>query len=309
MKLKSYLRQYIQKSDFGANIYKYLSKIKTRSLRVLPDRAYLKYIYFVNLGKTLHIDHPKTFNEKTQWLKLYDRKPLYKQLADKYRGRDFVQKVCGDKIKLIPLLGVWNNPEEIDFSALPQSFVLKCNHNSGNGMCICRDKSSLDYSKVVRDLKKGLQEDYYWEGREWQYRNIERKVIAEKFITDDSEGELKDYKVFVFNGKAKYIEVDYNRFTDHHRNFYDLNWNYVPFTTLYPTNPDYQVPCPPCLIDMIESAERLTKAAGTPPFLRIDLYVIGEKIYFGEITFHHGGGLEPFVPANYDEKLGNLMTL
>lgn len=301
--------QYIDKSDFGLKISHILSDIKIACYRCIPDESYLKLMYYSNIGKKLNIDIPKTFNEKIQWLKLYDRKELYRKLADKYEVRSFVKAVCGDKVKLIPLIGVWNSPEEVDFSILPESFVLKCNHNSGKGMCICKDKGKLDYKFALENLKRGFREDYFWIGREWQYRNIEKKILVEKYMVDDSGSELKDYKVFVFNGKAMYIQVDYNRFTNHRRNFYDCKWNYVPFTTLYSTDPNYKVNCPWCLRELKEYAELLTKAAGTPPFLRVDFYIIKNEIYFGEITFHHGSGMEPFYPAEYDEILGKMIVL
>lgn len=309
MKIKERIRNCFQKNTVGAKIYVFMSNIKTNFLKFLPDKIYLSFEYFCTLGRKPDIENPKSFNEKMQWLKIYDRKEKYTILADKYKVREFVEKVCGNRVKLIPLLGVWDNPDEIDFSVLPDSFVLKCNHNSGKGMCICKGKEKLNYKMAVRELKEGLKENYFWAGREWQYKNIKRKVLAEKYMTDDSGEELKDYKVFVFNGKAVYIEVDYNRFTDHHRNFYDIEWNYVPFTTLYPTNPDCQISKPECLTGLIESAELLTKEAGNPPFLRVDFYIIEKEIYFGEITFHHGGGMEPFYPSEYDEKLGALIVL
>lgn len=309
MDLKIAVRDYMGKSNIGSKIYLFLSDIKIACLRGMSDKSYLKLMYYVNTGRKLNIDAPVTFNEKMQWLKLYDRKNIYRQLADKCKVRDFVKSVCGNKLKLVPVIGVWSRPEDIDFSILPVSFVLKCNHNSGKGMCICKNKEKLDYKSVCRNLKKGLREDYFWQGREWQYWNIEKKILAEKYMVDDSGSELKDYKVFVFNGKAVYIEVDYDRFTDHHRNFYDLQWNYVPFTTLYPTNPDYKVMRPDCLDDLIECSELLAGAAGIPPFLRVDFYVINGEVYFGEITFHHGSGIEPFCPAEYDKKLGSLITL
>lgn len=309
MSLKVTVRKYTGKSNMGLKIHNFLSDIRMQCYKCISDKAYLRIMYYKHIGKKLDIDAPKTFNEKIQWLKLNDRNELYGKLADKYKVREFVKAVCRDKVELVPLIGAWDNPSDIDFSALPESFVLKCNHNSGKGMYICKNKGDIDKKIILRSLKKGFKENYFWSGREWQYRNIDKKVLAEKYMEGDSGNGLEDYKVFVFNGKAMYIQVDYNRFTDHGRNFYDLDWRYVPFTTLYPTNPEYKVPRPCCLHELTECAELLTEAAGTPPFLRVDFYIIKGKIYFGEITFHHGSGVEPFYPPEYDEILGKLIIL
>lgn len=274
----------------------------------LDDEKYLKKQFYAITRKKLDLNNAITFNEKIQVLKLIDRKELYTSLVDKYEVRNFVEKNLGKKY-LIPLIGVWDDPEQIDFDLLPEQFVLKCNHNSGVGMCICKNKNDIDIKTVRKELKKGLDENYYLSGREWPYKNVKRKIIAEKYMVDESGTELKDYKLFTFEGKVHYIQVDYDRFTDHHRNFYDLEWNYVPFTTLYPTNPNREIAKPICLERLIESAEVLAKAAGTPHFVRVDFYVINDQIYFGEMTFYHGSGYEKFYPEEYGEKLGDLIKL
>lgn len=274
----------------------------------LDDEKYLKKQFYAVTRKKLDLNNAITFNEKIQVLKLIDRKELYTSLVDKYEVRKFVEKNLG-KEYLIPLIGVWDDPEQIDFSLLPEQFVLKCNHNSGVGMCICKNKNDIDIKTVRKELRKGLDENYYLSGREWPYKNVKRKVIAEKYMVDESGTELKDYKLFTFDGKVHYIQVDYDRFTDHHRNFYDLEWNYVPFTTLYPTNPNRKIAKPVCLERLIKSAEVLAKAAGTPRFVRVDFYVINDHIYFGEMTFYHGSGYEKFYPEEYGEKLGDLIKL
>lgn len=273
----------------------------------LDDESYIKRDFLYQFGVELDLQDPKTFNEKIQWLKLNDRKEIYTKLVDKYMVRTYIKELWGEEY-LIPLLGVWDSPDEIDFNKLPDKFVLKCNHNSGLGMTICKNKEGLEVKKVRKQLKKALRQNYYKMGREWPYKNVQRKIVAEKYM-EDQNGCLNDYKVFVFNGKAHFIQVDYDRFTDHHRNFYDLNWEYVPFTTCYPTNADHVVEKPVCLDEMIEKAEQVTNDIGTPPFLRVDFYVIDGRLYFGELTFYHGSGTEKFMPAEYDRILGDLMSL
>ena len=152
-----------------------------------PDDVFLKKAFRVNMHQELNLDNPQTFNEKLQWLKLYNRKPEYTMMVDKYKVREYVADTLGEEY-LIPLLGVWDDPDEIDFDALPNQFVLKCNHNSGLGMCICKDKSKLDIEKVKKELKKGLKQDYYLTGREWPYKDVPRKIVCEKFMTNDEVG-------------------------------------------------------------------------------------------------------------------------
>ena len=199
----------------------------------IPDKTYLKIMFKYFTGKKLNLNDPKSFNEKLQWIKLYDRKPIYTIMVDKVKAREFVSERIGDKY-LIPLLGVWDSPEQIDFDMLPEQFVLKCNHNSGKGMCICKDKSHLDIDNTKRQLNKGLLEDYYLLGREWPYQNVPRKILGEKYMVDESGEELKDYKVMCFDGEPKLIELHMGRFTDHQtQDFYDTNWNKIKLILLY----------------------------------------------------------------------------
>ena len=274
----------------------------------LSDETYLKFTYWTILGKRLNLDNPRAFNEKLQWLKLNNRNSDYVKMVDKIEVKSFVAALIGEE-HIIPTLGVWHRPEEIDFDMLPNQFVLKCNHNSGTGMYICKDKSTINKEKVFNELKRGLRQDYYMHVREWPYKNVERRIIAEKYMSDSNERDLKDYKVFTFNGHAHFIQVDYNRFTDHHRNFYSREWEYVPFTTCYPTNPQHQIERPKCLTELLNYAEILAHGAGDPPFLRVDFYIIKDQIYFGEMTFYHGSGMEKFYPPEYDEKLGKLIDI
>ena len=272
----------------------------------MSDEEYLKRKYKAIMGKELDLLHPQTFNEKLQWLKLYDRKPEYTMMVDKYRVREYIAEKIGEEY-LIPLLGVWDDPDEIDFDALPNQFVLKCNHNSGLGMCICKDKSKLDIKKVKRELRKGMAQDYYLTGREWPYKNVPRKIICEKYMTDEFADSLTDYKFYCFEGKVKSVGIYQNRNTGKattvdyfNRDFewQDFNWGY-PHAETFPIKPQK-------FENMVELAEALSKGFKE---LRVDLYLCGDKIYFGELTFFDGSGFENFYPESVDQKWGEWIKL
>lgn len=275
--------------------------------RNMPDEKYLKIKYYLSLGKKLNLENPQTFNEKLQWIKLFDRNPLYTQLVDKYLARDYIKEKLGEEY-LIPLLGVWDDPDDIDFDALPEQFVLKCNHNSGLGMCICKDKSKLDIKKVKEELKKGLAQDYYLSGREWPYKNVPRKVIAEKYMTDESGYELKDYKFFCFDGEVKMLFVAKDREVEGAEtkfDFFDADFNHLPFTNGHPNSqPPYFKP--ENFEEMKAVAAKLSKGI---PEVRVDLYNINGKIYFGEMTFFHWSGFVKYEPEEWDYKIGSYINL
>ncbi len=271
----------------------------------LSDEEYLKKAFKLNMGKELNLDNPQTFNEKLQWLKLYNRKPEYTVMVDKYLVRDYIAKTIGEEY-LIPVLGAWNSPDEIDFDALPDQFVLKCNHNSGLGMCICKDKSKLDIEKVKKELAKGLEQDYYLHGREWPYKDVPRKIIAEKYMVDESGTELKDYKIFCFNGQAEYVEVDFNRHIEHKLNPYDFDWNPLNFCDSSKNDYTADIQKPKRLEEMRKLAEKLSQDM---PFLRVDFYSIADKIYIGELTLFPGSGFIQFEPKSVDLKYGKLLNI
>ena len=292
------------------SLKKFLIHIKDFSeqhiLRYLDDITFLKLYYRVFTGKSFDLENPQTFNEKIQWLKLYNQKPEYTVMADKYLAKEYVGKKIGEQY-IIPLLGVWDNPDEINFEKLPDQFVLKCNHNSGTGMCICKDKSTLNIDKVKKKLKKGLNENFFLHGREWVYKNIPRKIIAEEYMTDESGYELKDYKIFCFNGVPKLIEVDFDRFTTgHKRNLYTTDWKLMDAEIKYKNVPDRKIDRPECLDKMLELAGKLSENI---PHVRVDFYVINQKIYFGELTFYHESGLADFRPKSLGIMLGNYIKL
>lgn len=278
---------------------------------LFPDRQYLQMMYWLHLGRKLNLKNPKTFNEKLQWLKLYNHKPEYTIMVDKVKAKEYVAKLIGEE-HIIPTLGVWDDPDDIDFDALPDQFVLKCNHNSGTGMCICRDKSKLDIEKVKAELRKGLKENYYMRWREWPYKNVPRKILAEKFMVDESGTELKDYKIFCFNGEPRYCQVISDRNTDEKIDFYDMHWKrLVGLVGLVGLNDkvhnsEYAIPCPESFEDMKQMASLLAKSI---PFSRIDFYEINHQAYFGEITFFPATGFGNFNPREWNVKMGDMITL
>ena len=272
---------------------------------LFPDKLYLRIMYFLVCGKNLNLNHPKTFNEKLQWMKLYNRNPLYTTMVDKVEAKKYVAQKIG-KEYIIPTLGVWDDPENIDFDKLPNQFVLKCNHNSGLGMCICKDKNLLNIEKVKKELKKGLRQNYYKYWREWPYKNVKRKILAEKFMVDESGTELKDYKIFCFDGEPQIIEVDYGRFVNHMRNIYDTDWNFIAMQIGFPNDPNHVIAKPEKLDEMLALARKLSEGI---PHVRTDFYSINGKIYFGELTFFHGSGMETFKPDKWNEDFGTLIPL
>lgn len=301
-KIKRYLFDKHYRTLINANLglYNYLS-----------DKSFLEKKFQAEFGYALNFDNPQTFNEKLQWLKLYDHNPSYIKMVDKYKVREYIAQKIGEEY-LIPLLGVWDSPDEIDFDSLPQRFVLKCNHNSGLGMCICKDKTGLNYVKVKKNLKKGLKENYFAHGREWPYKDVPRKIICEKYITDNGSDEvltdeLKDYKLMCFNGKVKCSFVCADRFTGKglHLSFFDRDWKEMPFERVYPRI-ENEVPKPINYDLMVSLAEKLSESI---PFVRVDFYESGGRVYFGELTFFPGGGYEPFSPQEWDLTLGNWIEL
>lgn len=278
----------------------------------IPDAIYLHIMYYLKLGKVLHLKNPRTFSEKIQWLKLYNRRPEYTVMVDKVAVKEYVAKMIGDEY-IIPTLGVWNNPDEIDFDKLPERFVLKCNHNSGVGLYVCRDKSKLNKKTVVDRLKKGLRENYYLREREWPYRDVCKKILAEKLLEERGITDLIDYKFFCFSGKALYCQMITNRSTHECIDFYDRFWLHQEFVGLnsinfaaYNASMSYNRPIN--YDKMLFLADKLATSIKTP-FVRIDFYNIRGRIYFGEITFYPYAGFGYFTPKEWNCKLGNLIDI
>lgn len=279
-----------------------------RFTNIIPDPAFLRMAYFAFIGKRLNLDNPQTFSEKLQWLKLYNRRPEYTMMVDKYLVRDYIAKTIGEEY-LIPLLGVWDDPDEIDFEALPNQFVLKCNHNSGLGMCICKDKSKLDIKKVREELRRGLKQDYYLTSREWPYKNVPRKIICEQYMEDSSQKDsLTDYKFFCFNGVADCVMVCLDRFSgDTKFYFFDKSWELKRLNIRGKNAPEgFTIPKPICMDEMFRIAEQLS--AGLT-FSRIDLYECNGKVYFGEITFFPDSGFDANLLPETDQYFGEMIDL
>lgn len=281
-----------------------LPKLQQR-MRWLPDAVYLKLVYRARIGRPLNLNSPKGFNEKLQWLKLYDRNPLYTKLVDKAEVKPWVAERIGWE-HVVPTLGVWDSFDDIDFGALPERFVLKCTHDSG-GLAICRDLSTFDMAAARRKIERSLANNYFWSGREWPYKDVRPRIIAEEYL--DPAGEqvgLTDYKVMCFGGQARCEFTCTGRADGNlHVDFFDTEWNHMPFTRHYP-NADVPPEAPERLKDMVAMAERLSEGM---PFVRVDFYEVAGQYYFGEMTFYPGSGMEEFDPERWDEELGSWIEL
>ena len=273
---------------------------------IFPDKLYLELMFRLKMGYPLDLKNPQTFNEKLQWLKLYNRRPEYTQMVDKYAVKEYVAQVIG-KEYIIPTIGVWDKFGQIDFSALPERFVLKTTHGGGGGgVAICNNKEYFDTAEAKRKLEKSLSADIYRNLREWPYKNVKKRIIAEKYI-QDNDGKLKDYKFFCFNGRVEFFKIDFDRFVGHHANYYDRNGQLLPFgESDYRPISQKNLAIPQNLAAMIDIAEKLS--AGIP-FLRVDLYNVDAKIYFGELTFFPASGFGRISPEQYDCIIGKSLEL
>lgn len=268
------------------------------------DELYLSWMFYTRLGYWPNLRHPKTFNEKLQWMKLHDHNPLFSQYADKYLVRGHISETIGSEY-LIPIHGVFNKAEDIDFDKLPNQFVLKCNHGAGCNI-ICKDKSQLNRAEVIDKLNGWMAKDYSRFKREYHYASIERKIICEQFMTDNETGELRDYKFFCIGGEVQMIQVDMGRFSHHTRNIYDKEWNLLDVEISFPRDVEHTIDRPKELDEMISIAQLLSK-----DFLqvRVDLYVINHKVYFGELTLFSGAGFSKYTPREFEMKLGEKLRL
>lgn len=295
------LKEYIANPQFL--LFSLLSKIGFW----IPDKLYLQLLYYIMTGRRLNLKNPQTFSEKLQWLKLYDRRPEYTVMVDKHSVKDYVARIIGEEY-IIPTLGVWDRPEEIDFESLPNQFVLKTTHGGGSvGVIFCKNKPSFNVEKARQSLKKAMKQDIYKASREWPYKNIRKRVLAEKYLEGEN-GNLDDYKVLCFSGKAKLIEYHVNRFKKHHtQDFYDKHWNKTNLSQGgKDTVSNYTVARPAFLNRMLKLSEILAKGIS---MCRVDWYIEKGKLYFGEITFFDAGGFEPFDREEDEELLGSWINL
>ncbi len=287
-----------------------LYRIRGKFIRLcapyLSDKLYLKLLFRHRVGHKLNLDNPKTYNEKLQWLKLNNIHSEYTQMVDKIEAKKYVATIIGEKY-IIPTIGIYNNVDEIDFNKLPEQFVLKCTHDSG-GIVVCKDKSKLDIKQAKDKLKKGWGQNYFKYNREYPYRDLTPRIIAEVYMEDGKTAELRDYKFFCFNGEVKALFIASDRMTSGEEtkfDFFDAEYNHLPFTNGHPnakTKPEKPV--------QFELMKKLAaKLSQNIPQVRIDFYEVNGNVYFGEITFFHWSGMTPFDPIEWDYKFGEWIKL
>lgn len=272
-------------------------------LNILSDKIYLKLLFRLKLNKTLNLKNPKTFNEKLQWLKLYNRNPEYTKIVDKYEFKNYIAEKLGAE-HVIPTIGRWDKFEDIDFDSLPDKFVLKCNHDSG-GLVICKDKSKLDIEAARTKINRCLKKNYYWSSREWPYKNVKPCIIAEEYL--DMPTGLTEYKIFSFNGRAEVVLVckGIAHTSNRTNTFFDRDFNKLPIQTLLP-NQKEEEERPAEYDQLLAIADKLSEGI---PQVRVDLYIFEGRIYVGEMTFFHNSGLCKINPDGWDEKLGDWIIL
>lgn len=290
------------RGEFFASILMHLNFL-------FPDKLYLTLLFRLKMGYWMDWKNPKTFSEKLQWLKLYNRKPEYTTMVDKYAVKEYVAKIIGEEY-IIPTLGVWDRPEDIDWDSLPRKFVLKTTHGGGgSGVVICKDKATFDKNAAVAKLKRSLNSCIYKSLREWPYKNVDRKIIAEEYLYDSSEynqGGLTDYKFYCFNGKAYKVMLCIGRGQKETKFYsFDKEWRLLRHNKrglMAPEN--FTLPMPPCMDKMFRVAEDLSKRL---PFARIDLYFVNNKIYFSEITLYPDSGLDSNILPEIDKLYGSMI--
>lgn len=280
--------------------------VRVKLFRKLSDETYLKFVYFFVFKKRLNLENPKSFSEKLQWIKLYDRNPYYMKLVDKYEAKIVAESQIGEE-HIIKTYGVWDNFDDIDFDKLPEKFVLKCTHDSGC-VVICTDKNSFDINAAKAKINKGLNRNYYWIAREWPYKDVKPRIIAEEYIESNAQGGLKDYKFFCFDGEVKALFIASDRYDKSEElkfDFFDSDFNFIEAYNGHPSSNGH-VAKPGNFEEMKAIASKLSKGF---PEVRIDLYSVGDKIYFGEYTFFSNSGLVPIEPESFDLELGSYIKL
>lgn len=286
--------------------YRRLIALGSRGLlNWMSDEKYCSLLYKSKLGESPNLRDPKTFNEKLQWLKLNDRNPIYTKMVDKYEMKNYISEKVGSQY-VIPTIGIWNKFDDINFDSLPNEFVLKCTHDSG-GVVIVRDKAKLNINNAKKIIFSSLKRNYYWLGREWPYKDVKPRIIAEQYLSSIDKDNVLEIKVFCFDGKAKIILVCQGAANGDERtnDYFDLEFNHIPVTGIYPTAKGV-IEKPKQLDEVIRIAERLSFGI---PQLRVDTYLVEDRIYVGETTFYHCSGLCPFQPKFYDEEFGKLISI
>lgn len=286
--------------------YKMFWQLIKSLVQLLPDRLYIQAKYFYHFKRFANLRNPQTYNEKLQWLKLYNRKPEYVNMVDKYEAKKIVASIIGPEY-VVPAYGVWNSFEEINFDELPSQFVLKTTHDCG-GIVVCKDKSKFDKIAARDFLESHLKRNYYAEGRDWPYKNVKPRILAEKFMEDEETQELRDYKFFTFNGKVKMLFIASDRQSEKEQtkfDFFDENFNHLDLSNGHPNRVD-EIKKPVAFDLMKNLSEKLSKGI---PHVRVDFYEVNGKVYFGEMTFFHWSGFVPFKPQKWDEIFGKMIVL
>lgn len=296
------IRELVKRTPILYNAYKAAKRAKKSIYNIVPDEPYIKMQYRKQMGKKIDLNNPQTFNEKIQWMKLYDRNPLMTKCADKYEVRSYVDEKIGKGI-LNKLYGVYEKVEDIDLSVLPNSFVIKVNHGSGQNI-LCRDKNKMDFSKAFSQIRDYMKTNHYHHGREWAYKNIKPLIIIEEYL-DDNGRPPADYKILCFHGKPEIIQIDIDRFGDHRRNYYNVDWTQMDLRFIK-NNSSEEVPKPEHLDEMLCYATKLSEGF---PFVRVDFYNFAGKLYFGEMTFYPNNGVGTFYPVENNKMMGNKLKL
>ena len=279
--------------------------LTTRFFKWLPDKMYLELLYFFKLGKKLNLKDPKTFTAKLQWLKLYNRHPEYTKMVDKYEVKNYVSEILG-KDYIIPTLGVWEKFSDINFDELPSKFVLKTTHGGGSvGVVICKDKALLNMDNAKKNIEESFKLDIYKMFREWPYKNVPKRIIAEQYMQDDS-GELRDYKFYCFNGEPKVMLLASNRFTEHNFTYFDMDFHKLPISSRDGKISSEVLEKPENFDEMKLVAKKLFQGL---PHVRVDLYSCNHRIYFGELTFFDGSGYDDMESDEWNLRFGSWLNL
>ena len=305
--LKMKLRALSHNSKLFHIVYQMAANMKIKAQQALSDEEFIREKFKEDTGKEPNLENPQTFNEKLQWLKLYDRQEKYTMLVDKYRVKQYITEKIGAEYVIPVVGGPWKSADEIELDSLPKQFVLKCNHDCGS-VVVCRDKDSFDLSAARKKLNAALQKNYFWVGREWPYKNVEPCIFAEAYMEDPTDQELRDYKFFCFHGQPKLIFIATDRGNESVEtkfDFFDMEFNHLDIRNGHP-NAEV-TPHKPHNFDVMKAlAEKLSQGI---PHVRVDFYEVDNKIYFGEMTFFHWGGMVVWEPEEWDERLGTWLDI
>lgn len=274
------------------------------TLRFLPDKVYIQIYYFAKFKRFIDFKNPKTYNEKLNWLKLNDRNPKYTDMVDKHEAKKYVASIIGEEY-VIPTIGIYDKFDDIDLDTLPEQFVIKCTHDS-EGLVICKDKKQLDIDVAKKKIEKAMKYNFYYIGREWPYKNIKPRILIEQYMEDHTDGELRDYKFFCFNGEPKAMFVATDRSKGNTKfDYFDMNFNHLDIRQHYP-NSSKQIQKPKTFEKMVELSKKISKGL---KHVRIDFYEVDGNLYFGEITFYHFSGFQPFNDIKWDEMFGEWIKI